>query len=253
MILSKDMTDNSSNKNVIRVLLADDHQMILDGLAALIDAESAAMTVAGRTSDPEKILELVCRLDPDVVLLDLDLGKNRHGEKVCGLDLLPQIVSRSRARVLILTGEQDVALHAEAIGRGAKGVVVKNAPGAVIVQAIRKAAAGQRWHTDELLEYIMNRHSGGGGGAAAAAEEASDSGDAAARRNIASLTATQRRVIATIAANVTSTNSRIAGLLRISEHTLKNHLTEINSKLCTKNKMDLFMFAKKHNLDKNGS
>jgi DNA-binding CsgD family transcriptional regulator len=68
--------------------------------------------------------------------------------------------------------------------------------------------------------------------------------------NIATLTPTQLRVIATIAANVTSTNSQIAKLLRISEHTLKNHLTEINSKLYTKNKMDLFMFAKKHNLDK---
>ncbi len=68
--------------------------------------------------------------------------------------------------------------------------------------------------------------------------------------NIATLTRTQLRVIATIAANVTMTNSQIAKLLRISGHTLKNHLTEINSKLYTKNKMDLFMYAKKHNLDK---
>ncbi len=236
------MTNLSSDKQVIRVLLVDDHQIILDGLAALIDSESESMKVAGRTNDPEKVAVLAQELKPDVVLLDLDLGKGKDGTKICGIDLLPDLVNEAKAKVLILTGEQDVALHAEAVSRGAKGVVLKNAPGEVIIQAIKKAADGQRWHSDEILDYIMKRQQ--------QKNVASSEPENMDAENIATLTRTQLRVIATIAANVTSTNSQIAKLLRISEHTLKNHLTEINSKLYTKNKMDLFMFAKKHNLDK---
>lgn len=242
------MTKLSSNghngQKLIRVLLADDHQVILDGLAALINSECETMNVVGRTNDPNQIVGLARELDPDVVLLDLDLGGNKDGAKVCGLDLLSQIKSENKANVLILTGEQGVALHAEAISRGAKGVVMKNAPGEVVIQAIKKTAAGQRWHSDEILDYLMKSQQQK---AAASAEP-----ENADLENIATLTPTQLRVVATVAANVTSTNSQIAKMLRISEHTLKNHLTEINSKLNTKNKMDLFMYAKKHNLDKNG-
>lgn len=232
----------SDGKKVIRVLLADDHQVILDGLAALIGSESETMNVVGRTNDPDKIVGLTRELAPDVVLLDLDLGRDRNGAKVSGLDLLPQIKSENGANVLILTGEQDVALHAEAISRGAKGVVIKNAPGDMIIQAIKKTAAGQRWHSDEILDYLMKRQQ---------QKAASSEPDKIDAENIATLTPTQLRVIATVAANVTLTNSQIAKILHISEHTLKNHLTEINSKLNTKNKMDLFMFVTKHKLDKN--
>jgi DNA-binding NarL/FixJ family response regulator len=220
----------------------DDHQIILDGLAALINSESETMTVVGRTNDPERILALARELDPDVVLLDLDLGKNKAGVKVSGIDLLPQLAKESKAKVLILTGEQDIALHAEAISLGAKGVVIKNAPGDVIIQAVKKVAGGQRWHSDEILDYMMNGRQ--------QKDLASNGQTDLDSDNIATLTPTQLRVITTVASNVTSTNSQIAKLLRISEHTLKNHLTEINSKLYTRNKMDLFMFAKKHNLDK---
>ena len=235
------MTNFSSEKQVIRVLLVDDHQIILDGLAALINSSSETMTVVELTSQPENVLSLAQKVNPDVILLDLDLGKGKDGKKICGIDLLPQLTAESKAKVLILTGEQDIALHAEAISRGAKGVVLKNAPGEVIIQAINKVAAGQRWHSDEIIDYIMTEQQKNTSSSAPADLDS---------ENIATLTPTQLRVIATIAANVTSTNSQIAKLLRISEHTLKNHLTEINSKLYTKNKMDLFMFAKKHNLDK---
>jgi DNA-binding NarL/FixJ family response regulator len=235
------MKDFTSAKQTINVLLIDDHQMILDGLAALISSENETIKVVGRTSDSEQIASLARELDPDVILLDLDLGKNKDGTKICGLDFLPQLATESKAKVLILTGESDIALHAEAISRGAKGVVLKNAPGEIIIQAIKKIAAGQRWHSDEIIDYMTTHHKKGA---------SSDKPEDLDSENIATLTPMQLRVIATITANVTMPNKQIANLLRISEHTLKNHLTEINSKLYTKNKMDLFMFAKRHNLDK---
>jgi DNA-binding NarL/FixJ family response regulator len=235
------MKDFTSAKQTINVLLIDDHQMILDGLAALISSENETIKVVGRTSDSEQITSLARELDPDVILLDLDLGKNKDGKKISGIDFLPQLANESKAKILILTGESDIALHAEAISRGAKGVLLKNAPGEVIIQAIKKVAAGQRWHSDEIIDYMTTHQKKGA---------SSDKPEDLDSENIATLTPMQLRVIATITANVTMSNKQIANLLRISEHTLKNHLTEINSKLYTKNKMDLFMFAKRHNLDK---
>jgi DNA-binding NarL/FixJ family response regulator len=229
-------------RNLIAVLLIDDHQIILDGLAAVVDSETKAMKVVGRTSTPEQAYQLAKELKPDVIMLDLDLGHNKDGDKIRGLDLIPELTKEGEAKVLILTGELDVAIHAEAIKLGAKGVVLKNSPAETIIQAIKKVADGARWHSDKVLDYLMtNRQMDGKSKVDPEAE------------NIASLTPMQLRVIGVVAANITLTNKQIAKQLHMSEHTLKNHLTEINSKLRTKNKMDLFMFAKKHNLDKVGS
>lgn len=235
------MKDFTSAEQTINVLLVDDHQMILDGLAALIGSENETLKVVGRTGDSERIASLARELEPDVILLDLDLGKDKDGKKISGIDFLHLLANESKAKVLILTGESDVALHAEAISRGAKGVILKNAPGTVIIQAIKKIAAGQRWHSDEIIDYMTTHHKKS---ASSGKPKDLDS------ENIATLTPMQLRVIAAITANVTMPNKQIANLLRISDHTLKNHLTEINSKLSTKNKMDLFMYAKRHNLDK---
>ncbi len=234
------MTNCTITNQLISVLLVDDHKILLDGLASLINSEIEKMQVVGRTSNPNEILSLVRELTPDVVVLDLDLGQGQDGSKISGIDFLPQLERECNAKVLILTGEQDVARQAAAVNAGAKGVILKNAPGEVIIQAIKKTAAGQRWHSDEILDYMMTHRKEG---------ETSKKSMDLDSSNIASLTPMQLRVIAMVTANITSTNKQIAKLLRISEHTLKNHLTEINSKLYTRNKMDLFIFAKKHNLD----
>lgn len=234
------MTNNPPIKKLINVLLVDDHQMILDGLTALINSESEMMRVVGRTSDPRQVLPMTLELDPDVLMLDLDLGKDEDGRKICGIDLLPDLAKESKTKVLILTGELDVAVQAEAVNRGARGVILKNAPGEVIIRAVKKIAGGQRWHSDEILDYITTHRE---------RDKSCEDSRKSDSANIETLTPMQLRVITAVAGNVTSSNKQIAKMMRISEHTLKNHLTEINSKLNTKNKMDLFMFAKKHNLD----
>lgn len=228
-----------SVRKPVHVLLIDDHQIILDGLAALIESQTETMKVVGRTNSPDKVYHLARELKPDVIMLDLNLGRDRNGAEISGIDLIPRLIKECEAKVLILTGESDVGMHAEAVKRGARGVVLKNSPGDVILQAIKKVADGSRWHSDTVLDYLTTHRETDGKSKADAATE-----------SISSLTPMQLRVVALVTANITSTNKQIAKELRMSEHTLKNHLTEINGKLNTKNKMDLFMFAKKHNLDK---
>src|ERR687889_1402572 len=103
----------------IRVLLVDDHKTMLWGLTQLINSAAPRMTVVATASGRDEALEAARREQPDVILLDLDLGA------ADGADLLPSLLKESKARVLICTGVRDPEAHDRAVLRGARGVVHK--------------------------------------------------------------------------------------------------------------------------------
>ena len=109
----------------IRVMIVEDHGVVLWGLQKLIDGEAPAMRVVGNARDRRDALARAQALRPDVVLLDLTLGDES------GLDFLPQLVEAAGGRVLVLTGIQDRDVHLKAIRRGASGVVCKDEPAEV--------------------------------------------------------------------------------------------------------------------------
>lgn len=114
----------------IAVLLVDDQPAILWGLEKLIGGEWPRMTVAGKACDRFVALRLATTVQPDVILLDLDLAGD------LSLDFLPQLLDRSPARVIIFTCLRDRALHERALQRGACGVVLKDEPARVLLEAI---------------------------------------------------------------------------------------------------------------------
>ena len=114
----------------IAVLLVDDEPAILRGLEKLIGGEWPRMTVAGKARDRDAVLGLAAKLQSDVILLDLDLAGS------LSLDFLPELLSCSPARVLILTCLRDQALHQRALQGGASGVVLKYEPAKVLLEAI---------------------------------------------------------------------------------------------------------------------
>jgi two-component system, NarL family, nitrate/nitrite response regulator NarL len=114
----------------IAVLLVDDQPAVLWGLEKLIGGEWPRMTVAGNACNRDAALRLAAKMQPDVILLDLDLA----GE--LSLDFLPELLSLSHARVLILTCLSDRALHERALQGGASGVVLKDEPAKVLLEAI---------------------------------------------------------------------------------------------------------------------
>lgn len=120
----------------IAVLLVDDQPAVLWGLEKLIGGEWPRMTVAGNASDREAARRLAATVQPDVILLDLDLA----GE--LSLDFLPELLSLSPARVLILTCLRDRALHERALQGGASGVVLKDEPAKVLLEAITSVSNG---------------------------------------------------------------------------------------------------------------
>lgn len=218
----------------IRVFLIDDHRTILWGLEKLIESGKPSMRVVGSSNTWTDALKALDEASPDVILLDLDLGHEN------GLDAIPKLIAKSKAKILVLTGLRDESLHHTAVLAGARGVVEKEARAETILSAIAKVHEGQLWldraTTSKLLVEVSRKSA-----AKAPTPE---------QQKISTLTVREREIIALTATNAGSTAKAIAEKLHISEHTLRNHLTSIYEKLGVANRLELFAFAHQQKLAK---
>jgi two-component system nitrate/nitrite response regulator NarL len=223
-----------SDKNAvpIRVFLIDDHKSILWGLERLIEQSNAGMHVVGSSTSCTEAFPLLDQVETDVVLLDLDLGREN------GLDAIPEIIRRTRAKVLILTGVRDKAIQDRAIVAGALGIVGKEAPAETILTAINKVYSGQLWLDREATGRVFVKF---------LREDAAQT-ENPDQQKIATLTGRERQIISAMVNNGGSPAKVIAETLHISEHTLRNHLTSIYDKLEVSNRLELFAFANKYGL-----
>lgn len=219
-------------KSSIRILLIDDHKSFTDGLAMVINSQTPAMEIVGTASSRAEAMEAVGKLEPDLILMDMDLGDS------LSLDFLPELLEITSAKVLMLTGMQNPELHDDAIFKGARGVLLKGESAKVILKAIEKVHAGEIWASNTMLTRVLEQMNG---------NKKQDDYDT---RKIADLTAREREIVSALLTFEGSTNDEIARQLFISPSTLKNHLTTIFSKLEVKNRIQLMKYALKHNLAK---
>ena len=211
----------------IRVLLVDDHKIILWGLERLIEGEQPHMQVIGKASNKTEVFAFLKLSKPDVILMDIDL----NGEN--SLDFLEELLQESQARVLVLTATQDPVVHQHAIINGASGVVLKSENADVILRAIQYVHAGELWYdraaTSRLLKSLN--------------APVPKSSKATQLGKIATLTPKERQVVSAMAVVPGARNKVVADHLCMSEHTLRNHLTGIYAKLSLQNRLELCMFA----------
>jgi DNA-binding NarL/FixJ family response regulator len=225
------------NSAPIRVLLIDDHRSILWGLERLIESGKPAMQVVGTATNCADALKLIDKAAPDLILLDIGLGTEN------GVEEIPNLLARSHAKILVLTGLRDESLHDKAVLAGASGVVEKEAPAETILAAIQKVHEGQLWLDRVATGRIFLEF---------ARENAAQAVDPE-RAKIASLTDREREIVAIAATHAGFNAKAIAELLFISEHTLRNHLTSIYDKLQVANRLELFAYVHKHGLTKRSS
>jgi DNA-binding NarL/FixJ family response regulator len=223
-----------TNSKPIRVLIIDDHRSILWGLERLIESGKPAMQVVGTATNCTDALTLIDESSPDLILLDIGLGEEN------GVDMIPSLLGRSHAKILVLTGIQDESVHDKAVLAGASGVVEKEAPAETILAAIQKVYEGQLWLDRVATGRIFLEMS---------RDNAAQSADPE-RVKISSLTEREREIVAIAATQAGSNAKAIAEMLFISEHTLRNHLTSIYDKLQVANRLELFAYAHKHGLAK---
>lgn len=219
-------------KNSIRILLIDDHKSFMDGLAMVINSQAPVMEVVGMASNRAEAMEAVGRLKPDLILMDMDLGGS------LSLEFLPELLQKTSAKVLMLTGMQDPDLHDSAIVKGARGVLLKGESARVILKAVEKVHAGEIWASNTMLARVLNQMNRRRKPLDPKAEK------------IADLTRREREIINALLTFEGSTNEEIARQLFVSTSTLKNHLTTIYSKLDVKNRVQLMKYALTHKLDK---
>ena len=216
----------------IRVFVAEDHHITLWGLSRLIGA-SGGMELVGTARSRTELMNHDAAATADVLLLDLDLA----GEDTTSV--LGSLRERCPGRVLVLTGTDDLAEHRAAMLKGARGVVHKSEPAETILRAIQKVSEGEIWLHRALLGEVMGMLTD----ATPTAPKAPVDVDA---RRIASLTPREREIVVTMVRSAGAKQLAVADDLGMSEHTLRNHLTTIYSKLGVHGRLELHVYATAH-------
>ncbi len=216
----------------IRVLLVDDHALMRTGLRMLVDGHPA-MTVVGEAASVEGLPDLVAREQPDIILLDLDLGGQSS------LSVLPEVLAAApEARVILVTGVREPAEHQRAIQLGIMGLLRKEQAAETLLQAIQKVHAGEVWLERAQVARALNRLTRQGGAEVKPANPE--------QVKIDRLTQREREVMTLILEGLP--NRQIAARLVISETTVSHHLTSIFAKLEVTSRFDLIIYAHRHNL-----
>ncbi|GAA2603556.1 response regulator [Paractinoplanes durhamensis] len=206
---------------MIRVLLADDQQLIRAGLRMLCDAE-ADLEVVGEAGDGREAVTLAARLTPDVVVMDLRMPG------VDGISATSRILSeRPSTRVVVLTTFGDDDHLYPALTAGACGFLLKDAPPAELLDGIRRAAAGDSPFSQDVLARLVRR--------------AVDSRADGPVRPVAGLTGRERDVLDLVGAGLS--NAEIAERLHIGVTTVKTHVTALMAKTGAPNRVRLALVA----------
>jgi len=212
-------------KGPIRLVLADDHPIFRDGLRRLLEAEPD-MKVIGEAKDGAEAVKLVRQLKPDIMLLDLAMPKHP------GLDALRElsVCGANAVRVILLTAAADKNQIVEALQLGARGMVLKDSATQLLLKAIHTVMAGEYWvgrdAVSNLVQYLRNL-----------VEASSET----ARRKKFGLTPRELEIISAVVAGFA--NKEIAEYFKISEDTVKHHLSNIFDKLGVSTRLELALFA----------
>jgi two-component system, NarL family, nitrate/nitrite response regulator NarL len=214
----------------IRIVLVDDHAMFRTGLQMIIESH-AGMHVVGAAADRATALEIARAEQPDIILLDLDLGDER------GVDVLPELIDVApRARIIVLTGLRNPEQHHEGVLRGAMGLVLKEKTAETVLKAIEKVHAGEVWLDRTMVAQILNSR----------ARRAISPEQSAEAARIATLTKRELEVIRLVGGGLR--NKDLAEHLSISDATVRHHLTSIFNKLGVVDRLALIFYAYRHGL-----
>src|ERR1700677_1101372 len=208
-------------KGMIRILIADDHPIVRDGLKKLLSLEED-FQVVGEAADGREVLDKVQELDPDVLLLDLRMP-NLDG--LSALQALQQ--SNKRTRVIVLTASEDKNEFVQAMKLGCSGIVLKQTAPDLIVKSIRKVNAGEIWLDSHTTAAVMRQF---------AAPGEVGSGGSGKTRERSPLSQREREIVQLVAQGYK--NKEMAEKMFISEQTVKNHLHNIFDKLGVSDRLE---------------
>ena len=206
-----------------RVLLADDHAVVLEGLRRVLEPECE---IAGTVTNGRALVEAALRLKPDVVVADISMPL------LNGIEAVQQLKkSAQNVRVVFLTMHSDVSYAAKALEAGGLGFVLKSSAADELLTAIREAMLGRKYVSAALSSQVMEALSKRGSRLAENAE---------------ALTGRQREVLQLVAEG--KTLKEIAGILHVSPRTVEFHKYRIMEQLGLRSTGELTQYAIRHGI-----
>lgn len=206
-----------------RILLADDHYLVAEGLKSLLTPE---FEVVGLVEDGRALIKAAKQLRPDVIVADITMPE------LNGIDALASLrKDNPDTKVVFLTMHQDVAYARRALAAGAAGYVLKHSAPAELITAIRAALDGKTFITPALAGEVF---------------QAIQQGLPAASDPVAKLTARQREILQLLAEGHSA--KEIAGALSISVRTVEFHKYQLMEVLGLNHSAELVHFAIKHGI-----
>jgi RNA polymerase sigma factor (sigma-70 family) len=209
----------------IRVLLVDDEQLVRAGFRLILESDPG-LEVIGEASNGAEGVELAKKLDPDVVLMDVQMPVMN------GLEAARQIAALGRqesSRVLILTTFEIDEYVYEALRAGASGFLLKRAPAADLIAGVQVVAGGEALLAPSVTRRLIDQF---------AHRPATRAVDA---RALEEITEREREVLALVAHGLS--NAEIAEALVLSEGTVKTHIKRIFMKLNLRDRTQAVIFA----------
>ena len=212
------------NNMAVKIMIADDHSMIREGLKNLLELDGDIQVIA-EAVDGEDCLEKLQLVKPDVLLLDINMPKKN------GLEVLKSLKSRrSKLKVLVLTVHNETEYLMKAVDIGVNGYVLKDSESAELKKAIFTVADGETYIQPSLIPALN-------------AKMIETNKDA---EKIKSLTKRELDVLKLLAVGMF--NKEVGKRLEISERTVKNHVSNIFKKLGVTDRTQAAVFAIRHNL-----
>jgi DNA-binding NarL/FixJ family response regulator len=209
------------DENRIEIAIADDHAVLRESLATLLETQHD-MKVIGKATNGNEALRLVQESHPDVLLLDLFMPESNGFEVLRVLDR-----EGSRVASVVLTGSESQMDYLQVVRLGARGLVLKADEPTKLFSAVRAVATGELWFPPEIAQGVLN---------AMAGESRTEKPG-----NISRLSGRERQIAGCVANGLR--NKDIAGELHISENTVKRHLQSIFDKTGARDRLELAVMA----------
>lgn len=211
-------------KMAIKIMIADDHSMIREGLKSLLELEGDIQVVE-EAEDGVDCLEKLKICTPDVLLLDINMPRKN------GLEVLQTLKSsKSKVKVLVLTVHNEVEYLMKAVDIGVDGYILKDSESAELKKAIFSIVEGENYIQPSLIPALNSKM----------IEKNRDEG------KIESLTKRELEVLKLLAVGMY--NKEVAEKLNISERTVKNHVSNIFKKIEVTDRTQAAVFAIRNNL-----
>jgi DNA-binding NarL/FixJ family response regulator len=209
---------------VIRVLIADDHELMRDGLRAMLDAQED-MEVVGEAEDGVTAVDEAIRLHPDVVIMDIRMPR------LDGIEATKRLGAQGERgpRVLVLTTFDLDEYVYEALRAGAGGFMLKDTPPSQLAEAVRTVAAGEALLAPAVTKRLIERY------------VSSPPSDTVKRERFAGLTDRELEVLQLLTRGLS--NAEIGGQLFLSEATVKTHVTRVLGKLGVRDRVQAVVLA----------